>query len=556
MRMALADAGRYARTVRHLRPAQVVHRVRLRTQQAALRRYSQLFVNRWRFPDARGSWPESFTAVDERCPPFCGPVEDLLQDRFTFLNVPYSLGQPARWDPPGMSQLWLYHHHYWEWAWTLVTHPDRVAAREAFARQVSSWLDHARFGLWNAWAPYPTSLRTWVLLNVAGPLGSDTPIADRLHSSLREHAGFVAHNLELDVGGNHLIKNLKALVGVGVYFDDARALRKATDHLADQIERQILGDGGHFERSPSYHAQVLADLIDIDALLTSSGHEVPAGLPESISRMRRWIGALRMPDGDVPVMNDGERVGPRRLDTLEPGSQPEGSLTVLPESGYIVARTRRLWLVADAGEPCPPDLPAHAQADCLSFELALDGSRLIVDPGTSEYGSGPQRQWERSTAAHNTVSIDGHDQTEVWGGFRAGRRAHATIERTEVHGDRIVITASHDGFRFLPGAPRHRRTWLLEDDKLVIRDEFLGQKRHTFSSRLLFSSSELAASAARRLSVSTSSHDPVSITTVPASYATGHGQVHRSAAIQVQLEAEAPMTLETRLHLSDLGGYP
>ena len=89
---------------------------------------------------------------------------------------------------------------------------------------------------------------------------------------------------------------------------------------------------------------------------------------------------------------------------------------MLQPSGYVVMRPGpRLHLVADVGPPCPPELPAHAHADCLSFELAVDGQRTVVDTGTSTYAPGERRQYERSTRAHNTVEVDGADQSEVWG---------------------------------------------------------------------------------------------------------------------------------------------
>ena len=86
-------------------------------------------------------------------------------------------------------------------------------------------------------------------------------------------------------------------------------------------------------------------------------------------------------------------------------------------------------MLADVGLPCPRELPAHAHADSLGCVAYVDGAPLLVDTGTSGYAPGPARDRERSTAAHNTVELDGTDSTEVWGAFRAGRRAR-------VHGPR------------------------------------------------------------------------------------------------------------------------
>jgi uncharacterized heparinase superfamily protein len=158
---------------------------------------------------------------------------------------------------------------------------------------------------------------------------------------------------------------------------------------------------------------------------------------------------------------------------------------VLQPSGYVVVQPdERLHLVADIGLPCPRELPAHAHADCLTFELSVGEQRIVVDTGTSTYAAGSRRQHERSTAAHNTVEIDGADQTEVWGAFRAARRATPRLERADDDGETIEVTASHDGYERLPGRPRHRRTWRVRGATVEVIDEILGDGCHVLASRL------------------------------------------------------------------------
>jgi hypothetical protein len=117
--------------------------------------------------------------------------------------------------------------------------------------------------------------------------------------------------------------------------------------------------------------------------------------------------------------------------------------------------------------PLGPDyLPAHGHADTLSFELSLGEQRLIVNGGTSRYGSGEQRLRERGTAAHSTVQVAGADSSEVWSGFRVGRRARpspVTITGWDV-------SCAHDGYRFLPGRPQHHRSWSFAPHGLVVTD--------------------------------------------------------------------------------------
>lgn len=558
----IQDAGRYVRTIRHLRSAQLAHRVRLRTQQATLRRVPRLFEPRWRHPGTESHWPWEFRALDAACPPRCGPAEELLEDRFTFLNQSYSLGDPPRWDPPGMSQLWLYHQHYWEWAWTLLAHPDQAAAKEAFARQFAGWNRSTRFGEWNAWAPYPTSIRTWVFVHVAPHLAAGTAAEDELLESIRLHAGFVRHNLELDVGGNHLVKNLKALIGAAVFFDDDAMLAHGLALLERQIRRQVMLDGGHFELSPSYHCQVLGDLIDLRNLLAAASRDLPTVLNDAVQRMRRWLGAMLMPDGDVPLFNDAERVGPDRIRALEPLLPDPSPLTVLRESGYVVMKPGpRVHLVADVGQPCPPELPAHAQADCLSYELAIDGERVIVDPGASEYGSGPQRHWERSTAAHNTVTVDGENQTEVWGSFRAGRRATAHLDAATADGETVTVSAHHDGYRHLPGAPVHHRTWVVTPQQIDVVDRIEGTGEHRLGLRLLMAEqATLGIDGSVKVPSCTIALNapPTDGSThlAEATHALGHGRLTEATALTWNATTSLPAELRTTIAACVDGNTP
>ncbi|HXH57683.1 alginate lyase family protein [Iamia sp.] len=560
-------AGLYLRTVSHLRPEQVVHRVRLRAQQAVLARWPEPFRRRWTHRGGQARWPDGFVALDAEVPPACGRIGDLEDGTFSFLNQARALGTPIEWDPVDAPQLWLYHQHYWEWAWTLANEPDRDRARTVFGEHLRSWCDATRFGRWNAWAPYPTSLRAWVFVNVARSLAASTPVENLLREQMRLHAGFVEHNLELDVGGNHLMKNLKALMGLGVYFGDQRLMEKAATLIASQLSVQVLPDGGHFELSPSYHCQVLGDLIDIKNLSEAAGATAVEGLEEAVARMRRWLGAMLMPDGDVPLFNDCERVGPARIAALRPRRRSDDLITVLPESGYVVASPGgRIHLVADVGQPCPPDLPAHAQADCLTFEMAVDGERVIVDPGTSVYGSGPRRIWERSTGAHNTITIDGEDQTEVWGSFRAGRLAQATLHRAEVVAGNVEIEASHTGFAHLDGSPIHRRRWTVAPGSVVITDRLEGSGEHRVRLCLLFEATSLSVEAVRavldpevdavgfrvllpRSADRDASGAQLSASVAPAQHALGFGDLRDATELVVEGSVRLPHELNSRIVL-------
>jgi len=547
MRRRLDKAQLLVRTTKNLRVSQVLHRMRLRAQRFPPSRPVAASIISLLPAHSRppAGWPEAFTPLDMRLAEGYPVPEDNAAGRFSFLNDERDLGHPVNWDVPGASRLWRFHLHYMDWAWSFSAHDDRPWARAAFAELWRSWERSTPFGRGDAWAPYVASLRAWALCGTYQSLvaGSDAQAA--VHASLARHARFLRWHVERDVGGNHLVKNLKALIGLGVFLGDEALTRSATADVGRQIGVQVLSDGGHYERSPSYHCQVLGDFVDIADLLAAAGRPAVPALSGAIDAMRTWLGLMLMPDGDVPLFNDGALVGTAHLALLRPGPPATDRLTVLPASGYVIVRPDdRLHLVADVGEPCPPDLPAHAHADCLSFELAVDGRRSVVDTGTSTYEPGAKRRHERSTAAHNTVSVDGADQTEVWGTFRAARLARARLERADDDGRTISVVASHDGYRRLSGKPVHRRIWSIAAAHVEITDEVQGKGEHRIESRV-----HLAAPGAAK--VVWSGPSGLDVSENPMRYATGFGRTHEGHAVSAQWRGELPVSIRMELHLDD-----
>src|SRR5690606_274787 len=90
-------------------------------------------------------------------------------------------------------------------------------------------------------------------------------------------------------------------------------------------------------------------------------------------------------------------------------------------------------------------------------EYSVGGQRLVVDTGVFEYNAGPRRERSRSTAAHNTVTLDDTDQCRFFGAFRVGRRLRVTHCEVSAQPGELCVDAAHDGYRSLPGAPLHRR---------------------------------------------------------------------------------------------------
>ncbi len=457
--MTGADLALLGRTVVHLQPAQVAHRARLRAQRTALQRWPQLGRRVLAGPDPCDAvgWPAGFRPLDAAGPlDLCWPLDlaglaELLPDRITLLGTTRALGDPPDWRQADAPQLWRFHLHYWDWAWALAASPDRAAARSLFARLWRSWRMSVTFGHADAWHPYPAALRAWSWCGLHSELVAGSDLEPSFAAELAAHAGFLRRHLETDVGGNHLIKDLKALAGLAVFFADDRLLRRVADP-AEQAARpsRCCRTAATTSGRPPITARCSPTSSTSTAWSGRSGARPCRALARRSSRMRGWLESVITPDGEVPLLNDGYPVGGAMLTALRSPTLVPGPLLTLPDTGLIRATAGDWHLLADVGAPCPDQLPAHAHADTLSCIVHVDGEPLLVDTGTSTYAPGATRSYERSTAAHNTVEVDGADSTEVWGAFRAARRARV----------RGVATDSEAGRRDHRGrARRVLATW-------------------------------------------------------------------------------------------------
>jgi uncharacterized heparinase superfamily protein len=512
---------------------------------------------------ARAGWPGGFTPLDAGlwCDGRTGAA--LRAGKLPLIGACHLIaptgnaGVPdwasADWEAATAPLLWRFHLYYWDWAWALANDHGNPDARSLFSEIWTSWHSAVAPGRGPAWHPYPAALRAWSFCGLYRPLVLGRRLQGLFLAELAMHARFLRRNLETDVGGNHLIKDLKALAGLGVFFADDALLRWALSRLDQQIRVQVLPDGGHYERAPAYHCQVLGDLIDIAGLLRAAGHEESAALAEAIDAMRRWLGSVLAPSGDVPMLNDGFPVSRRLLAAMAPGA-PAGPLTVLPDTGLAKITSGGWQVLADIGPPCPPELPAHAHADTLSCVAYLDGEPLLIDTGTSTYAPGVARDRERSTAAHNTVEVDGRDSTEVWGAFRAGRRARVSAVLARQDDAAFTVEAAHDGYRFLPGKPVHHRRWSVAEGELRVDDTVAGQGRHRVALRWhlapgaglrLTGGGAVVTTAASEVGVAVTASSELALTTSTTPVSTGFGKTVQAPVLTCTLHHELPVRIST-----------
>jgi uncharacterized heparinase superfamily protein len=243
-----------------------------------------------------------------------------------------------------------------------------------------------------------------------------------------------------------------------------------------------------------YHAITLADLLEVLACRAAAGDPVAEAVTARAGRMVDALGALSRPDGTLHLFNDSaDGVAPGRawLSALARRTLGRGVPTLegevnLPEAGYfgLVNASGGERFLIDCGEPGPRYQPGHAHCDLLSFELDLGGRGVVVDSGVSGYEGDELREYVRSTRAHNTVTVSGREQSEVWGTFRVARRAHPRRARQERTRAAYRFEGSYSPFH----APSVLHTRVVERgaDGWTVRDRVEGARGEPVTSYLHF----------------------------------------------------------------------
>lgn len=474
------SVARYLHTIMHLRPVQVYGRVLYRIRRPAvdlrpappLRRPEGPWLSwTWREPALRGS------------------------DRFRFLEVEHSIEGAPSWDDPAHAKLWRYNLHYFDELTSTRADERRMAHRTLVGR----WCTEVPWGVGTGWEPYPTSLRivNWIKAEFDTQARGTALLDGTAVHSLAVQLRWLRGRLESHLLGNHLWANAKALLVGGLWFggDEADAWRRQGARLMTQaIREQVLPDGGHFERSPMYHATMTEDVLDLLRFAAAYPSSFPADLRRRLAevapRMLRWLRVMTHSDGDIALFNDAAfGIAPRhaQLEALAhqlgfaSDDTPLAAFELLPASGYARLTLGRAVVICDAAPLGPDYLPAHGHADTLSYEFSLDGARLLVNGGTSVYEEGATRDRERGTAAHNTVVVDGRNSSDVWRSFRVGARARPRIVEGGASDDRVWFAASHDGYRGVFGGVTHTRRWSLGRSRLEIHDALVGHYRSASS---------------------------------------------------------------------------
>lgn len=262
--------------------------------------------------------------------------------------------------------------------------------------------------------------------------------------------------------------------------NQAKHIRSASRRLSDELQRQLLPDGGHISRNPGALIELLPDLLPLRQTYAARNVEPPPALLNAIDRMMPMLRFFRHGDGSVALFNGMGTAPSGLLATLLAYDDTHGiPMASMPHSGFQRLDAGTTALIMDTGVPPPPSVSRDAHAGCLSFELSSGPSRIVVNCGFPATARDNWRVFARSTAAHSTLVC--HDTSScqfvqqatmkrmLHGAPITSGPGHVEVFRETV-ADGILLTASHDGYARQFGVV-HQRTLMLSDDGIRLQGE-------------------------------------------------------------------------------------
>jgi len=347
--------------------------------------------------------------------------------------------------------------------------------------------------------------------------------------SIHAHCSAIARHLSRhSSANNHLIGELAGLyVGASVWpcwKASGAWLEQARRELEHEAQAQFSRDGVNREQAFAYHVFSSEFLFVAGLVGQACDHPFSRAYWTSLQRALRFLRSVRDVKGNVPMVGDAddgivfrldaagsdraaqllalgdavlrrqqpEHPGVRWLLHALPGKRPEADPHesdtgwAFPDGGYLLfgshfGEANEIKGMVDCGPLGYLGIAAHGHADALSLNLSVGGEECLVDPGTYSYWQEHKwRDYFRGTSAHNTVRIDGLDQSVPGGRFMWLKKARASIERMPQSPHEFDFRGSHDGYERLADPVRHLRSVRFDaaTSTLTVRDELAAKKHH------------------------------------------------------------------------------
>lgn len=403
-------------------------------------------------------------------------AQRMIKDQFVFAGRTYEKGA-SPWKANQTDQAWQNYIHSHAWLADLCQQGSAEALIKA-RQLVSNWIEQN--ALWSdlAWGADVVADRLvmWMVFHPHLTQSADETFIKSFYTSFSQQASHLSRSFCRGLTGVNLLRALRGKLYLALFvagFDKNRD--KVLSRLADQLDQQILADGGHVSRSPSTLLHTLAFALEVRAVLDAEQIEVPDGIHRAIDRMAPMVRTMRHADGTLALFHGGQEENKQQIDALLEQTGNQGcALSDARHSGYQRIEAGQTVLIMDVAAPPMLDVQPHGHAAPLSFEFSCADERVLVNCGAMIGGDANWQDALSATAAHNTVTVDDKNCLQVRaGGGVIPRDIEVSSKRFEENGE-VLIDARHDAYRQTFGLIHERSVYVNKvgtdirfEDKLV-----------------------------------------------------------------------------------------
>lgn len=429
------------------------------------------------------------------------------------------------------------HHHLTALAVAYHFTKDEKYAKEVI-QQLENWIKQNPFLIGVNWThPLEQSIRliSWVwcerLLRPSKYYDSFFSKESEFWDSVYQHQFFIVETYSRgSSANNHLIGEMAGLYiasTVWPWFDKSKQWKNLSKRiLEEEIQKQTFESGINKELAFSYHIFVLEFYILAIFEAKRNDESFSTKTEDLLKKMLSVIPELRDVGKNLPNYGDGDEGMAIKLQFLEgrrddwllqlgdsllgtdlnskneltfpfllfnrpPLSQSYSNYNLKSSIGYeapgiyVLSEKRdtseELFVIADAGPLGFLSIAAHGHADALSFTMSYGGVPFFIDPGTYVYHTDYKwRKYFRGTLAHNTITINGLDQSEQAGAFLWTNKAKTFVKKWD--SKKNILLALHDGYKKRLNVI-HERKLELSESALFILDQLTGEKVDTVEMR-------------------------------------------------------------------------
>ena len=403
-------------------------------------------------------------------------ASEIYAGRFSFGGKVVVCDARSPFEVKAPSEDWSVALHGFSWLRHLRAANSGITRANARAL-VDEWISLQNSGDAAARRPEVTARRiiSWISQAPLVLDDSDVRFYRRFLRSLTRQVRQLRHTApEARDGAPRLLSMIAVMYGSLCMANQARYIKVAAKRLSDELERQILPDGGHISRNPGALIELLVDLLPLRTMFTSRNVPPPPALMHAIDRMMPMLRFFRHGDGNFALFNGMGTTRSDILSTILAYDDARGTpVANAAHSGYQRLEASGTVVIMDTGTPPPMPASQEAHAGCLSFELSAKFNRIIVNCGLPAAARDSWRQVARATSAHSTATFNdvsscrfiesGPIRRMLQGAPIIGGPRTVEVARETGEDGALVLRTSHDGYAENFGVI-HRRAIMLSAD--------------------------------------------------------------------------------------------